>query len=44
MLWNYCQRPGEYLFEVGGFLRGICGDLETRGCLTFVRSDDTMHA
>ena len=44
MLRNYCQRPGVYLFGVGGFLCGICVDFVTRGDLTFVPSDDTMQA
>jgi hypothetical protein len=41
---DYCQRPGEYLSGVLMFYEGICGDLITRGCLTFVRVCDSLLA
>ena len=41
---SLCQVPGVYLWAVGGFCAGMCGDFVTRGCLTFVRECDSLHA
>jgi len=40
---GFVSSPGEYLFGVGGFWRGDCGDFVTLGDLTFWGSGDTMH-